>query len=341
MIATEPGPSGLSPGAARERPRGREGVSMIWRRSFVSSVGSVAVMMMTTIACSSDEPDPAASRSVLDDDAITVASFDFTESALLAEVYSQALEAGGFDVQRAYMLGPREFVGPALRNGLVELVPEYAGTAVDFISRSEADISDDVAGTHSQLEKTVHGMGITVLEAAPAQNANRFVVTRETAATFDLRRISDLASVAGEMTFGGPPECVSRRLCLVGLADVYGVRFADVLSLDAGGPLTRQALRGGHIDVGLMFSTDPALEGDELVVLDDDRSLQPAENITPLVRSEVVTRWGDGCTDVIDEVSRHLTTPAVRRLNAEADGATDTATLARVAAEWLGAEGLT
>lgn len=307
-------------------------------RTFACVVRSAALMTMA-VACSADEPGTAA-PAVVSDDSITVGSFDFTESALLAEVYGQALEAGGFDVQRAYMLGPREFVGPALRNGLVELVPEYAGTAVDFITRGEAETSADVIETHAQLEAAVGEMGIAVLEAAPAQNVNRFVVTRDTAAAFGLRRLSDLTAVSDELTFGGPPECASRRLCLGGLADVYDVRFAEVLSLDAGGPLTSQALRGGHIDVALMFSTDPALEGDDLVVLDDDQSLQPAENITPLVRTEVVERWGRDCTDLLDEVSRHLTTRAVRQLNAEAGGATDPAILARVAALWLRSEGL-
>ncbi len=138
------------------------------------------------------------------------------------------------------------------------------------------------------------------LAAAPAQNANTFVVTAETAARLDLDEVSDLAAVAGRLTFGGPAECATRRLCLVGLTDVYGVTFGDVLALDPGGPVTRQALRNGEIDVALLFTTDPAIEREGFVELTDDRGLQPAENVTPLIRSEVVERWGDDVVGVID-----------------------------------------
>ncbi|MDQ3737605.1 MAG: hypothetical protein M3337_00365, partial [Actinomycetota bacterium] len=180
---------------------------------------------------------------MLDDAAITVGSFDFSESVVLSEVYSQALEGAGYDVDRAFALGPREFVGPALRNGLIELVPEYAGTAVDFVSLGTAKASEDVEATHEQLVSALEGGNVTVLDAAPAENANAFVVSSATSQAHDLEELSDLAPIAGELTFGGPPECASRRLCLLGLNDVYDVRFGELLTLDAGGPLTRQALR--------------------------------------------------------------------------------------------------
>ncbi|MBA3801938.1 MAG: glycine/betaine ABC transporter substrate-binding protein, partial [Acidimicrobiia bacterium] len=98
---------------------------------------SSIAMLLLPLACSEGRQEDTAPQP-LDDDAITVGSFDFDESMLVAEIYSQALEAEGFEVQRAFSLGPREFLGPALRNGLVDLVPEYAGTALDFISLGEA-----------------------------------------------------------------------------------------------------------------------------------------------------------------------------------------------------------
>lgn len=99
---------------------------------------------------------------------------------MLAEVYSQALEAAGYDVVRAFALGPREFVGPALRNGLIELVPEYAGTAVDFVTLGAAEMSDEAETTHDQLVSALEGAEVTVLDAAPAENTNAFVVTNAT-----------------------------------------------------------------------------------------------------------------------------------------------------------------
>jgi osmoprotectant transport system substrate-binding protein len=256
--------------------------------------------------------------SPLDDDAITVGSFDFAESVVVAEVYSQGLEAAGYKVNRAFSLGPREFVGPALRSGLVEFVPEYAGTASEFYSIGKAEPTDDVAITHDQLVQAIDGDSLLALAASPAQDSNTFVVTQGTANRFHIKSLSDLAAVAGQLTFGGPPECRTRQLCLIGLQGTYGAKFRQVVTLDTGGPLTRQALREGVVDVALMFTTDPAIGSLGLVELDDDKGLQPAESITPLVRKEIVDRWGSDVVDVIDSVSARLTTGVVRDLNGAA-----------------------
>jgi osmoprotectant transport system substrate-binding protein len=295
----------------------------------------VAIALVLAMgACSSgDGPARPVTSSALDDDSITVGSFNFAESELLAEIYGQALERGGYRVERAFHLGPREFVGPALARGLVELVPEYAGTAVRFFSVGSETPGADAVATHKTLSNVLKAHGLVALAAAPAQDANAFAVTRETAERYGLHDVSDLARVGPELVFGGPPECPSRPLCLVGLQKDYGVRFGDVVStLDTGGPV-RQALQENLIDVGLVFTTDPP--SDELVELNDDRRLQPAENVTPVVRSEVVDRWGPKLVDLIDGVSARLTTAVLRQLNAEvANGASSRS----VAAGWLDAQ---
>ena len=126
-------------------------------------------------------------------------------------------------------------------------------------------------------------------------------------------------------------------LCLAGLQRVYGLKFDEVVSsLDAGGPVTHQALDDGYVDVALLFSTDPAIDDPDLVELSDDRRLQPAENVTPLVRKEVVERWGSKLVGVIDSVSAQLTTDELRQLNARAAGGD----VADVAAAWLEEHGL-
>jgi osmoprotectant transport system substrate-binding protein len=299
------------------------------------STVSVGLVLTALTACgpSADDRAPTA----VGDDAITVGSFGFPESVLLAEIYSQALEDGGFTVERAFDIGPREFVGPALDGGLVELVPEYAGTALAFRSLGSDHPSADLYTTHRDLARALSGSEVTALDSAPAQNANTFVVSRAVADRYHLERLSDLREVADSLSFGGPPECPSRPLCLQGLEEVYGVRFADVLALDAGGPLTRQALRDGGVDVALMFTTDPDL--DEFVELVDDKGLQPAENVTPLIRRDVVDRFGQDVTALVDAVSRELDTRSLRELNAtdaEEPGSDD---VAAIAAAWLEARG--
>jgi osmoprotectant transport system substrate-binding protein len=298
---------------------------------------AVAAVWLVVVASCADGHDAEAPPSALGDDAITVGSFDFPESVLLAELYSRALEAHGYHVERAFGLGAREFVAPALSAGLIELLPEYAGTAVTFRSLGSVQPSADPATTHEQLVDAFAGSEITVLAAAPAEDANTFVVTPATARSHGLVRLSDLAAVAGDFTFGGPPECSQRPLCLIGLQRRYGVRFDEVVSLDAGGPATRQALDVGTVDVGLLFTTDPALA--EYVRLTDDLGLQPAENVTPLLRREVEERWGAEVVEVIDGVSRRLDTDALRRLNAadaEHPGSDD---VAAITGSWLRSQG--
>ncbi len=273
----------------------------------------------------------------LGDDAITVGSFDFPESVLLAELYSRALEARGYRVERAFGLGKREFVAPALSAGLIELLPEYAGTALTFRSLGAVQPSPDSTTTHAELVDAFAGSDIAVLAAAPAQDANTFVVTPATARSRHLARLSDLPAVATGLTFGGPAECPRRPLCLIGLQQRYGVRFKEVVSLDVGGPVTRQALNDGSVDVGVLFTTDPALA--DYVALTDDLGLQPAENVTPLLRREVEERWGPEVAEVIDEVSRLLDTGTLRQLNAADAQRPGSDDVAAIADSWLRSKG--
>lgn len=275
--------------------------------------------------------------SVIDDDAVTVASFDFPESELLAEIYGRALQAAGFEVRYEIGLGPREFVQPALARGLVELVPEYAGTALRFVSLGERRTTDDAAATVAALDAALRDRRLVALEPAAAQDTNAVVVTRSLAARYTLDEISDLEPVADRLTFGGPPGCPDRPYCLAGLEATYGLDFADFVPLDVAGPLTHQALAGGHVDVALLFTTDPRIAAEGLVELVDDRGLQPADNVTPVVRREVVERWGDPLVDAVDAVSARLTTDGLRSLNARVAGGADRG---RVADDWLRAEGL-
>ncbi len=311
--------------------RSTSGATSSWTAP--SRVVSCVVLVVFLTACSAARE--AASPSTaeqLHDDVITVGSFDFGESVLLAEVYSQGLEAAGYDVRRAFQLGPREFVGPALAAGLIELVPEYAGTAAEFYSLGRADPRDDDAVTHAELVEAVGGRPVSVLAAAPGQDANTFVVTQATADRLGVRTLSDLRPLAGQLRFGGPPECPTRRLCLAGLDDTYGLKFATFVTLDAGGPLTHDALRAGLVDVALLLTTDPLITQDELVELADDRGLQPAESITPLVRTELIDRFGPGLVGTIDAISARLSTVAIRELNGAAGHAgSDVST---VVADW-------
>jgi len=173
---------------------------------------------------------------------------------------------------------------------------------------------------------------------APAQDANAIVVTAATAARYGLRSIADLARVAPGLVFGGPPECPGRAYCLRGLQQVYGLHFKAFIPLDAGGPLTLQALDAGDIGAALLFTTDPGITARHLVVLADDRGLQPAENITPLVRRDVIVRYGPRLAALLNRISALLDTGTLRALDAQVE--LDGQGPRSVARAWLRAHGL-
>jgi osmoprotectant transport system substrate-binding protein len=308
------------------------------RRVLSAASLAFAVVCCACTSASSRAPHQDAREAGQHGAVITVGSFDFPESVVLADIYGVALAAKGFPVRIQPDLGSRELVDPALMGGLLQLVPEYAGSALEFLSLGRVPATSDVAGTNRALSELVKSQRLVAGRPAAAQDANAIVVTAATAARYHLRSVADLAPVASRLRFGGPPECAGRAYCLPGLRRVYGLRFREFVPLDAGGPLTLQALEDGNIDVALLFSTDPSVVARHLVTLADDRGLQPAENVTPLLRRDVVARFGARLVDVLNAVSGRLDTSSLRALNAQVElSGRDPR---RVARDWLRDQGL-
>ena len=269
---------------------------------------------------------------------ITVGSFDFPESVLLADLYAGALAAQRLPARVLPDLGSRELVDPALMSGLVQIVPEYSGSALEFISVGRLSATSDAAAASRALAGQAAGRGLVAGRPSAAQDGNVIVVTAATAARYGLRSIAGLARVAPRLAFGGPPECPERAYCLRGLRRVYGLRFRTFVPLDAGGPVTLQALEAGDIGVALLFGTDPAITVDHLVVLADDRGLQPAESVIPLVRRNVDARYGPRLLAVLNTVSARLTTSSLRALDARVQLHGEDPRL--VAESWLRTQGV-
>ncbi|MBW3643203.1 MAG: ABC transporter substrate-binding protein [Actinobacteria bacterium] len=322
-----------APAAGVSTPRRDPGLRRPGRAAFVLAV----VLFLAVTACAPSGPERS-SEAVAPIDAVTVGSFNFPESRLLAEVYAQALESAGILVARQPQVGPREIMEPALEQGLVDVVPEYLGSALAYLEPGASVASLDAAAARQRLSELLAERGLVVLSFAPAENQNGVVVRRDTAERYGLSSISDLAPVAGELVFGGPPECRERPFCLIGLQNVYGLNFKSFVPLDSGGRGTRAALAGGEIDVGLLFTTDGHLAGGDLVLLADDRSLQPVENVVPVARRQVVERYGTALVERLDRVSALLTTTELSDLNRQMT--IDEQDPAVVAARWLADQGL-
>lgn len=267
---------------------------------------------MLLTGCRSEAPAPAPVDGR--PDGVVVTSFNFPESRVVAEIYALALEEAGIPVRREMDLGPRELVRPALLGGLVDVVPEYLGTAVATLDpHNTADRSDEVA-LRTELARLLQPWSIDVRPPSAAQNQNGFAVTRASAERLGLRTVSDLAPVASRLSVGGPPECPSRPFCLEGLARVYGVHFGTFLPFATEDQRVR-ALEQGVVDVSVMFSTDGSLATGDFVFLEDDRRLQPAENVVPLVANRATARFGPRLNQVLDAVSARLDSNSLRFLN--------------------------
>jgi osmoprotectant transport system substrate-binding protein len=258
----------------------------------------------------------------------------FAENQLVAEMYAQVLEHAGYTIEREFDLRSREVSQSALESGQIDLKPEYMSSLLLFLD-SNAQASSDPTDVARQVGEHLRPKGITVLTPSPAQDTNQFVANAKTAQEFNLTTLSSLAAVADRLTIGAPPECPLRPFCLPGLRDVYGILFEDFEPLDAGGPQTVAALKSDEVQIALMFSTDPSIEANGFIPLLDDKHLQDAENITPVIRTE---KLDEEARQLLDAVSAQLSSDTVTDLVGKV--VIDGQDVAAVATAFLAANGL-
>ncbi len=283
-------------------------------RSTRSIVGAAVLGLALLISACGQGTQPAASP--VEKGSITVASFNFPESLTLANIYAKALEAQGYKVSLRANLGRREVVEPALEKGEIDLYPGYAATELEFLNKGKGEATSDAQATVVKLRTYLEPKGIKVLEPASAVDENVFAVTRATATRLNLKKISDLVPVANQLTLGGPPECPNRPFCAKGLERVYSIKFKAFKALDTGGPITKTALERGDIDVALLFSSDGSITAKGFVVLDDDKHLQNADNVVPVIRASAAK---DDAVKLLNRISAKLTTEGLIGLNKRTD----------------------
>lgn len=303
------------------------------RRFRSTALGAALLALALVAAACAGEAEPGGGGEGEAKASLTVGADNFAEAEIVAEMYAQVLENAGYEVSREFGT-TRETRIPAMESGEIDLAPEYLATLLLFLDPN-AEASSDAEAVSGDLTPLLEEKGLTTLEPAAAIDTNAFVVTEATAEEHGLESVSDLKPVAGELTLGGPPECPERPFCIPGLKEVYGIEFGEFVPLDAGGPLTVEALENGEIDVALLFSTQSVIADKGWVLLEDDQQLQAADNITPLLRSDLVN---EEVTELLNGVSATLTTENVTELNGrvEIDGE-DPST---VAEEFLTEQGL-
>ncbi|HBS74099.1 MAG TPA: glycine/betaine ABC transporter, partial [Microbacterium sp.] len=223
-----------------------------------------------------------------------------------AEIYAQALEGAGFDVERQFNIGQRDAYMPEIESGNITVFPEYSGNLLQYFDpETEARTADDV---YAALEEALPE-NLAVLDQAEASDQDSYTVTAEFAEENGLTSIGDLAGVSDALTLGGPPELAERPYGPDGLAETYGVE----VTFSPTGDTTVESLVAGQVDVANVFTADPRIQTQDLVVLEDPEGLFLASNVVPVVSADVA----DEIAETIDAVSAALTADALVALNVQ------------------------
>ena len=299
------------------------------------ATATIAVGLLTSLAaCGSSDPTDTSPGT----DSIVVGSFAYPESAILGEIYAQALEANGINVETKFNIGPRQQTIPALRDGSINLIPEYNGNLLAFYNPQYTErTTKDV---DAALTDAVAADELRVLDSAPAEDKDAYVVTRKTAEDNGLTSIGDLSKIV-PFRLGANPQTGELGYGIPGLKSVYGVgkNRKDVTLVpieDFGGPDTVKALVDDSVQVADIYTTSPALTAEDLVVLEDPENMISSQNIIPLLADSI---YSGELAQVLNDVSAQLTTDDLIALRARVEG-DEKASAATAAKDWLSENGL-
>ena len=263
---------------------------------------------------------------------ITIGSAAFPENVLLADIYAGAMSAKGVKVSKKLQIGERPVYIKALQDGSIDMVPEYSGSILSYFDKSATATAPNAvyAALQQKLPTT-----LAVLNYAQAQDNDTIVVTQDTAKKYNLRTLADLCPVAGQLTLGAPKQFETRPDGVPALKSIYGISFKAFKPLDVGGPVTVSSLKNGQVDAADLFSTDPAIKGNNFVALTDSRNQFAAQNIVPLATKAKITQT---IADAANAVSAKLDTDTLAGLVAKVQN--DKQDPEAVAKAWLSQNGL-
>ncbi len=286
-----------------------------------------AALVLAGCATSDPLATPTGDTSAAPTGAIVVGSQDYYSNEIIAEIYAQALEGAGFEVKRQFAIGQRDAYIPAIESGEVTVFPEYTGNLLQYFdpettARTAADV-------YAALPAALPA-GLTVLDQSTATDQDSYTVTAAFAQKYGLTTIADLAKVTEPLTLGGPPELGERPYGPSGLLSTYGVN----VTFSPTGATTVDDLVAGTVNVANVFTADPMIETQNLVVLEDPAGLFLASNVVPLVNADVA----DEIADVLNAVSAALTPAGLVALNVQSTQ--DQMSPAQIASQWLAANGL-
>ncbi|WP_405937448.1 ABC transporter substrate-binding protein [Streptomyces sp. NBC_00726] len=292
-----------------------------------------------------DKGAPAAGQDSGKKGSLVVGAAAFTESKVLAELYAQILADAGYSTSVTTVKN-RELYEPSLEKGEIDVVPEYAATIAEFLNakvngakaaESKPVASGDTAATVAALKKLAEPRGLKILPAGKAIDQNAFAVTKEFADKHKLKTLSDLGAAEIGVKVAAGDECEVRPFCAPGLKKTYGIDVTGIDPKGVGTPQSKQAVKDGKDQLVLTTTTDAVLDTYDLVFLEDDKKLQNADNVLPVLNAKDA---GDQeIADALGKLTGALTTDDLAQLNRKVDA--ERAKPADVAREYLRSKGLT
>jgi osmoprotectant transport system substrate-binding protein len=313
---------------------------------------ALACSAVLVTACGDDDEEPASTPTqseetgggkIQRDEAnadvqLTIGSKNFTEQRVLGEIYAQGLEAAGFNVSKDLNLGDQDIALAALKSGEISAYPEYTGTALlAFFGKQADELPKDPQAAYEEARAGFEEDGLVALPPTPFTSSNEVAVTQATADDLGLKTISDLDGKSQDLVLYGSPECRQRLDCLLGLQQVYGLKFKKFtpVAIDQ----RHEVLTSGRADVSIVFTTDPQIQRENEVLLEDDKGMFPPYNSTLVLRKEVADEAGESLTKTVELIQEQLTDENMQELNARVD--LDKKDPAQVAQEYLSETGLT
>ncbi len=258
---------------------------------------------------------------------LVVGSQAYYSNEIVAEIYSQALEGGGFTIDRQFQIGQREVYLPEITNGKIDVFPEYIGSLLQALDRTA--VSGKTEGIYDNLGKALP-KGLRALTPSAASDQNSWTVTKAFAEKYRLTNIESLVNVTEPITVGGNSELETRPYGPKALAERYGVKTQGFKAVeDSGGPLTVKALTSGAIELANIYTADPNISTNNLVALSDPDGLFLPDNIAPIVSAKVNNK----AKEILNNVSAKLTQSDFVQLNAKSVNEKKSATV--IAAQWL------
>ena len=272
---------------------------------------------------------------------LVVGAAGFTEAKVLGELYKQVLDNAGYSVT-VKTVKTRELYEPQLEKGAIDIVPEYAATLAEFLNlkqngpNAKPVASGDVDATVTALKKLAEPKGLKVLPASKAVDQNAFAVSSEFAKKNNLKTLSDLGKSGLKVKIAAGDECETRPFCAPGLKKTYGIDVAGIDPKGVGTTQAKQAVKNGTDQLVLTTTTDATLKNFDLVLLQDDKKLQNADNVLPVVNAK--DAGSQEIADALGKLTETLTTDDLVELNRKVDA--ERAKEADVAKAYLESKGL-